>query len=61
MYFMDIKSLKKGEFLYKDDELSPSTFFMFEGQIELVVKSKCTEDEYKFSKQMDENDFFGHK
>jgi hypothetical protein len=34
---------------------------MFEGQIELVVKSKGTEDEFKFSKQIDENDFFGRK
>lgn len=34
---------------------------MFEGQIELVVKSKGTEDEFKFSKQVDESEFFGHK
>mgnify|MGYP001066284651 CR=1 FL=1 len=61
MFFMKFKQLKKGEFLYKDDELSTHTFFMFEGQIELVVKSKGTEDEFKFSKQIDENDFFGRK
>lgn len=49
MYFMSIKTLSKGEFLYTDSDLSTKTYFMFQGKIEIIVKSKGT-DEFKFSK-----------
>jgi len=60
MYFMQIKQLKKGEFLYGTEDDCSKTYFMFHGKIELIVKSKGS-DEFKFSKQIDEHDFFGHK
>ena len=49
MYFMTITTLSKGEFLYTDSDLSTKTYFMFQGKIEIIVKSKGT-DEFKFSK-----------
>lgn len=56
---MTIKELIKDEFLYKKGDSSKDFYFLLTGKIQLVVDN--TEGEFKFSKNIDENEYFGFK
>jgi CRP-like cAMP-binding protein len=50
----------KGDFLYKKGDSSQWFYFLLKGKIELVVEdSNGAPGEFKFSKNVDEYEFFG--
>lgn len=56
---MKFKKVKLGEFLYTKGDASPDFFFLLKGKMEIVVECSSDNNETKFSKSIDENDFFG--
>lgn len=57
---MAVRELKQGEFLYQRGDPAPHFFFLLKGKIELVV-IESGQDDFKFSKGVDEFEFFGIK
>ena len=55
---MTFKEFNKGEYLYQRGDTSPNFYFMLKGKIELVSESS-QQQELKFSKNVDEFEFFG--
>ena len=55
---MKFREVKQGEFLYTKGEASPDFYFLLKGRMEIVVESSSN-NEFKFSKGIDEYDFFG--
>lgn len=55
---LSIKELSKGDFLYKKGDTSQWFYFMLKGKIEIDVEG-ANPGEFKFSKNVDEFDFFG--
>lgn len=58
---MKFQELQKGEFLFKPGEKGTNFYFLLKGKIELIVEDPQNEGEFKFSKNVDEFDFFGIK
>lgn len=58
MLFSNIVELTQGEFLYKAGDPGGSFWFVLTGKIEVVIK---TGEDFKYSKSVDENTFFGLK
>lgn len=57
---MKVMEVQKDEFLYKKGDRSNNFFFLLKGKIEILSESH-TSDEFKFSKNVDEFEFFGIK
>ena len=58
---MTFQELQKGEFLFKRGDQAKGFFFLLKGKMELIVEDQVNPGEYKFSKNVDEFDFFGLK
>lgn len=58
MIFSTIKELKKDEFLFEPGSSGSTFWFVMTGKLEILVK---TDNEFKYSKGVDENTFFGKK
>lgn len=58
---MKVKELSKGDFLYRKGDSSAFFYFVLKGKIELVVENSQNPSEFKFSKNVDEFEFFGMK
>lgn len=60
---MSHKEVPKGEFLYqKDDVEAPNMiFFILRGKIELLVPTNLEGQGLKFSKNVDEGEFFTYR
>ena len=52
--------LAKGEFLYKQGDIGSRFFFVVSGSLEVIVKSDGS-DEFKYSKTIEVNTYFGLK
>lgn len=57
---MGIQELNKGDLLYTKGDTSQSFYFLLKGKLELVVDSGV-QGEFKFSKSVDEYEFFGQR
>jgi CRP-like cAMP-binding protein len=53
-------SLSKGDFLFKQGDLGKRFYFVVSGALEVIVKSEGS-DEFKYSKTIDVNTYFGLK
>lgn len=58
MVFSSIVELKQDEFLYQAGDSGSMFWFVLTGKLEVSVK---TDNEFKFSKNVDESTFFGKK
>ena len=58
MLFASVKDLKQGDFLYQPGDSGASFWFVLVGKLDMLVKS---DDEFKYSKGVDESTFFGKK
>lgn len=58
---MRVQELGQGDFLYRKGDSSFSFYFLLKGKIELMVESHNIEEGFKFSKNVDEFEFFGIK
>lgn len=56
---MKFREVEHDEFLYTKGDASPDFFFLLKGKMEIVVGSNSSNNEFKFSKGIDEYDFFG--
>jgi CRP-like cAMP-binding protein len=56
--FSSLVELKEGDYLYKNGDSGSMFWFVLTGKLEVLVKS---DDEFKFSKSIDEQTFFGKK
>ena len=56
---MKLQELCKDEYLYKKGDKSNNFFFLLKGKIEILSDSHQGGDEFKFSKNVDEFEFFG--
>ena len=63
MLHMSVKELDMGDFLYTKGDLTPYFYFLLKGKIEIVAESTNPEGqlEMKFSKNVDEFEFFGQR
>lgn len=57
---MKFMELSRDEFLYKRGDRSNNFFFLLKGKIEILSQTQAS-DEFKFSKNVDEFEFFGSK
>lgn len=57
---MKVMELSKDDFLYKRGDKPNNFFFLLKGKIEILSESQKG-DEFKFSKNVDEFEFFGSK
>jgi CRP-like cAMP-binding protein len=55
---MNFREINKGEYLYKKGDNSEFFYFVLRGKIELVADNS-EGGEFKFSKNIDENEIFG--
>lgn len=53
--------MQQGECLFKKGNSSKTFYFLLKGKIELIVEDPNNPTEFKFSKNVDEFDFFGLK
>jgi len=58
MLFGDLVELKEGQYLYEQGDSSALFWFVLVGKLEIHVKS---DNDFKFSKNIDESTFFGKK
>jgi len=58
---MKFQELSQGECLFKKGDNSKNFYFLLKGKIELIVEDPNNPSEFKFSKNVDEFDFFGLK
>jgi CRP-like cAMP-binding protein len=63
MLFLKFTYLNKGEYIYKAGDTGKYFYFVMTGKLEILVKpaGAVGEENYKFSKQIDETEFFGLK
>jgi CRP-like cAMP-binding protein len=52
--------LAKGDFLYKQGDIGQRFYFVVSGALEVIVKSEGS-DEFKYSKTIEVNTYFGLK
>ena len=57
---MKFMELSRDEFLYKRGDRSNNFFFLLKGKIEILSQTQAS-DEFKFSKNVDEFEFFGQR
>jgi CRP-like cAMP-binding protein len=55
-----LTKLEKGDFLYKQGDIGSRFYFVISGSLEVIVKSEGS-DEFKYSKSIDTNMYFGLK
>jgi CRP-like cAMP-binding protein len=53
-------TLQKGDFLYQQGDNGQRFYFVVSGALEVIVKSEGS-DEFKYSKTIDHNTYFGLK
>jgi CRP-like cAMP-binding protein len=57
---MKVQEIEKDEYFYKKGDKSNNFFFLLKGKIEILSESHQSDD-FKFSKNVDEFEFFGLK
>jgi len=57
---MKVQEMQKDDFFYRKGDKSNNFFFLLKGKIEILSESHQS-DEFKFSKNVDEFEFFGLK